>query len=73
MIAQYTKNAPDTDGYGIYLVFWSGRQHTQAPPSGNRPADTEELKERLEAMLAPSQPVASEALHKVPILSDHGA
>ena len=48
LMAKYT-SAPETDGYGIYLVFWFGKQYTQAPPSGKRPADAEELKERLEA------------------------
>ena len=54
LIAQYTID-PDTDGYGIYLVFWFGKEHTQAPPSGARPADAEGLKERLEATLAPDK------------------
>lgn len=54
LIGQYTntKNAPETDGYGIYLVFWFGKQYTQAPDSGNRPADAGELRERLEATLS---------------------
>ena len=51
LIAQYT-NALETDGYGIYLVFWFGKQYTQPPPSGRRPADAEELKERLEMTLS---------------------
>ncbi len=51
LMAKYT-SAPETDGYGIYLVFWFGKQYTQAPPSGQRPADAEELKERLEATLS---------------------
>lgn len=45
-------SAPETDGYGIYLVFWFGKQYTQAPPSGHRPADTAELKKRLEETLS---------------------
>ena len=53
-MAQYA-SAPETDGYGIYLVFWFGRQGTQSPPSGKRPADAEELKERLEATLSPAE------------------
>ena len=51
LIAQYVSD-PETDGYGIYLVFWFGKQCTQAPPSGQRPADAETLKERLEAKLS---------------------
>ena len=54
LMAQYA-SAPETDGYGIYLVFWFGRQDTQPPPSGKRPADAEELKERLEATLSPAE------------------
>ena len=48
-------SAPETDGYGIYLVFWFGRQYTQAPPSGHRPADAAELKKRLEATLCAAE------------------
>ena len=34
LIAKYTRD-PATGGYGIYLVFWFGREgHTHAPPSG---------------------------------------
>ena len=54
LIAQYT-SAPDTDGYGIYLVFWFGKDRTQPPPSGTRPATAEELKERLEEPLSPNE------------------
>ena len=52
LIAQYT-STPGSDGYGIYLVFWFGKEHTQPPPSGDRPADPDELRERLEATLTP--------------------
>ena len=54
LIAQYTIDT-DTDGYGIYLVFWFGEIdgcRTPPPPSGTRPANAEELKERLEATLS---------------------
>ena len=54
LIAQYT-SAPDTDGYGLYLVFWFGKEHTQPPPSGTRPANAEELKTRLETTLSPDE------------------
>ena len=54
LIAQYTID-PDTDGYGIYLVFWFGKEYTPPPPSGTRPANAEELKERLEATLSPDE------------------
>ena len=48
LIAQYT-STPSSDGYGIYLVFWFGKEHTQPPPSGGRPAGPGELSERLAA------------------------
>ena len=46
LIAQYT-STPGSDGYGIYLVFWFGREGTPPPPSGAPPSGPEELRERL--------------------------
>ena len=46
LIAQYT-NHPGADGYGMYLVFWFGKEYTQAPPTGKRPETITELQERL--------------------------
>lgn len=46
LIARYTID-PDADGYGIYLVFWFDKEFTQAPPSGRRPVNPEELVRRL--------------------------
>ena len=46
LIAQYTSTL-GCDGYGIYLVFWFGREHTQPAPSGVPPIGPEELRERL--------------------------
>ena len=54
LIAQYTID-PNTDGYGIYLVFWFGKDRTPPPPSGTRPTNAEELKKRLEATLSPNE------------------
>ena len=54
LIAQYTID-PDTDGYGIYLVFWFGKDRTPPPPSGTRPTNAKELQERLEATLSPDE------------------
>ena len=54
LIAQYTID-PNTDGYGIYLVFWFGKDRTQPPPSGTRPTNAEDLQERLEATLSPDE------------------
>lgn len=54
LIAQYT-NDPDTDGYGIYLVFWFGEMdghRTPPPPAGKRPVNAKELKKRLEDTLS---------------------
>ena len=58
LMAQYT-SAPETDGYGIYLVFWFGKEYTKvsspenSSPPGKYPADAEELKKQLEATLSP--------------------
>jgi hypothetical protein len=42
---------PATGGYGIYLVFWFGKEHTPRSPCGVRPASPDELREQLGAML----------------------
>ena len=54
LIADYT-STPGTDGYGIYLVFWFGKDRTPPPPSDTRPTSTEELQNRLEATLSPDE------------------
>jgi len=46
LIAKYTRD-PETDGYGIYLVFWFGREHRQPPGEGTLPQNARELQERL--------------------------
>ena len=46
LIAKYARD-PKTDGYGIYLVFWFGKESCQPPGSGTRPQSAMELKERL--------------------------
>lgn len=46
LIAKYTRD-PETDGYGIYLVFWFGREYRQPPGEGTLPRDARELQERL--------------------------
>ena len=51
LMAKYASD-PETDGYGIYLVFWFGKKYTQPSPSGKRPANAEKLKERLEKTLS---------------------
>ena len=54
LIAQYTSTL-GCDGYGIYLVFWFGKEYTQPPPSGDRPVDPDELRARLQATLSPTE------------------
>ena len=51
LIKQYVRD-PATDGYGIYLVFWFGKEYTQPPPSGRLPDSPEELQDRLTATLS---------------------
>ena len=46
LIAKYTRD-PETEGYGIYLVFWFGKELCKPPGSGTRPQSATELKERL--------------------------
>ena len=50
LIGQYSRD-PATDGYGIYLVFWFGKDLTQPPPSGALPYCPSELRTGLEAAL----------------------
>lgn len=54
LIALYTKD-PTTSGYGIYLVLWFGKKYTKPLPSGSRPRDFQELRERIEAALSESE------------------
>ncbi len=54
LIAQYTID-PDTDGYGIYLVFWFGKEDTKTPHKRGYPADAEEMKKWLEDSLSPEE------------------
>ena len=53
LIAKYASD-PATGGHGIYLVFWFGGEGMPAPPQGRPPADAVELRDLLEAQLAPS-------------------
>lgn len=54
LIAKYTRD-PGADGYGIYLVFWFGRQDCQMSPEGIRPTSAHELQERLLDTLSADQ------------------
>ena len=51
LIRQYTRD-PGADGYGIYLVFWFGRDRypCKRPPTGPAPEDPTALRERLLAV-----------------------
>ena len=53
LVAKYVR-APESGGYGIYLVFWFGPDDVKVmPPRGRLPKTPGELKERLEEQLAP--------------------
>ena len=55
LVVKYTR-APESEGYGIYLVLWFGQDHMRiVPPCGLLPRTPAELRERLEAQLEPSQ------------------
>ena len=46
---------PGAGGYGIYVVFWFGKEHCQPPESGPRPSNAAELEERLRDSLSPEE------------------
>ena len=46
LVAKYARD-PDSDGHGIYLVLWFGRQGTTGAPPGPPPQTPEELRDRL--------------------------
>ena len=50
LIPQYTI-APESSGFGIFLVLWFGQGKTPLPPTGRRPKTPEELCARLEEQL----------------------
>lgn len=54
LIPKYTRD-PETDGYGIYLVFWFGKEYCQPPGEGTRPQDAKELRKRLLDSLSADQ------------------
>ena len=47
LIAKYT-TAPESSGFGIYLVLWFGQGKTPVPPTGRRPKTPEAMRARLE-------------------------
>lgn len=46
LITKYTRD-PGADGYGIYLVFWFGRDRCKRPPTGPVPETPEALQDQL--------------------------
>lgn len=51
LVGKYTI-APESSGFGIYLVLWFGLEGTPVPPTGRRPKTPGELRERLSGQLA---------------------
>ena len=54
LIAKYSRDS-SAGGYGIYLVFWFGRELCQPPEAGGRPHDAAGLEQRLRATLTPEE------------------
>ena len=50
LIANYTRD-PGADGYGIYFVFWFGKEFTKTPGPRGRPSDAGELENQLSKSL----------------------
>ncbi len=46
LVRKYTRD-PGSEGYGVYVVLWFGVQDVPTPPSGPRPQNALELRERL--------------------------
>ena len=53
LVPKYT-TAPESSGFGIFLVLWFGQGKTPVPPTGRRPKTPEELCVRLEEQLTGS-------------------
>ena len=51
LIERYMRD-PATGGYGIYLVFWFGKEHMPRAPTGARPASASELRQCLKSTLS---------------------
>ncbi len=51
LIRKYSRE-PTTNGYGIYVVLWFGKDITQMPPDGKRPETPSDLSERLQRTLS---------------------
>ena len=47
LVAKYARD-PESDGHGVYLVLWFGREGTPVPESGSAPRTPDELRDRLQ-------------------------
>ena len=54
LIGKYVQN-PGTQGHGIYLVFWFGRDRCQRDTDGSKPRTAAELADRLRQTLTPEE------------------
>ena len=50
LMAKYASD-PATNGHGIYVVLWFGRDCTRRSPNGTRPATPDDLKQEIEGTL----------------------
>ena len=50
LMAKYASD-PATNGHGIYVVLWFGRDCTRRSPNGTRPATPDDLKQEIETTL----------------------
>ena len=50
LMAKYASD-PATNGHGIYVVLWFGRDHTRLPPNGSRPVTPDKLRQQIEGTL----------------------
>ena len=50
LMAKYASDAA-TNGHGIYVVLWFGRDCTRRSPNGTRPATPDDLKQQIETTL----------------------
>ena len=51
LIERYTRD-PATGGYGIYVVFWFGKEHIPRARTGTRSASASELRQCLKSTLS---------------------
>lgn len=54
LIPRYTR-MPESNGHGIYLVFWFGKEHCQRAPNEKQPEKACELQKMLEGSLSEAE------------------